>query len=142
MANQILLAAEVLYAPGITLSKVSVLLFYRRIFSVDGHFLWFMRTMIFLVVASCIAAIIVLIFQDNPVEAQWHTAMPHTSIKFMPFVLSIAVISIVWDVAILGMVQGKIWRLNLDTKRKLLVSALIVLGALYVCYDLPAPWPS
>lgn len=137
ICNQIDLASEVLYNPSITFSKVSMLLFYRRIFSVDGHFLLFMRIMMFLVVGTCLAAVFGLIFADNPVQAQWNLEMPHNSINLMSFVIAMAVINIVWDMAILGMVQGKVWGLHLDNRRKLLVSLLIILGALYVSYE---PW--
>lgn len=127
---QLGLAAETLYNPSIALSKISALLFYRRIFSADGQFLIFMRIMIFLIVAQFLSSVIGLIFSYNPIEAQWIVEMPHTTINTKAFYITTAVINILLDIAILGIAQVKVWQLHLDTKRKVLLSLVFLLGAL------------
>lgn len=107
-----------------------MLLFYRRIFSVDGVYLWCMRTLIFLVAGSGLASVFGLIFTTNPVQAQWNVLMPHTSINAYLFYLITAGINIAIDVAIYGLIQHQMWNLHADVKRKILLSFLLVLGAL------------
>jgi hypothetical protein len=86
--------------------------------------------MAFFLVGSCLASIFGLIFTTDPVEAQWNVGMAFTSIDTKPFYITMATVNILLDVAILGMVQKKVWRLQLDSRRKLLVSLVFLLGAL------------
>ncbi|KAI1740422.1 hypothetical protein F4680DRAFT_419403 [Xylaria scruposa] len=129
---KIVLAGEVLYNFSSALSRISVLLFYRRIFSVDRYFLIFMRVMIFLIAASSLAAVFGLIFTTNPVEAQWNVLLPHTSINTRAFYDSTAALNIAFDLAVFGLVQRKVWKLQLDKNRKALLSFLLLLGAFSV----------
>lgn len=107
-----------------------MLLFYRRIFSIDKQFIMFTRIMMFLIVASCITYVCGCIFQDTPVEAQWNIGMPKKSINVHVFYLTVGAVNMVLDFAIVGMVQHKVWQLHLDTRRKLGLSALLLLAAL------------
>ena len=124
------LAADVLFNVSVAFSKGSILLFYRRIFSIDGQFRMFMRIMGVLIVANCLAAAFGLIFADNPVEAQWNVGMPYTTFNDRAFWTAMGAINIALDIAILAIAQYKVWQLRMDTRRKLLISSVFLLGAL------------
>lgn len=128
--RQICLASEVLYNFSIALSRVSVVLFYRRIFSIDGHYSIFTRVMLFCIPASGLAAVIGLICTDDPVRAQWNVLLPHTSINTNAFYEANAAINIVFDLAIYGLVQHKVWHLKVSMDRKILLSLLLLVAAL------------
>lgn len=127
---KIALACNVLYNVSVAFSKASILFFYRRIFSIDGQFLLFMRFMGVLIVGNCLAAAFGLIFADNPVQAQWNVGMPYTTFNDRTFWTIMAVVNIVLDVMILGVAQFKVWKLRMSARRKLLISLVFLLGAL------------
>lgn len=124
------LSTDVLYNFSVACSKASVVLFYNRIFSIDTHFAIFIRIILVLMVGNCLAAVLGLIFADNPVEAQWNVGMPFTSINDKVFWAVMAVVNIVLDILILGIAQLKVWKLRLSMRKKLLVSLVFTLGAL------------
>ncbi|KAJ5809696.1 uncharacterized protein N7503_001914, partial [Penicillium pulvis] len=76
------LANEVIYNMSITLSKVSILLFYRRIFNL-GMFTTHPE------------------FYPGPVEAQWKTWLPHTTIHAKDLWVAAGVINAILDLVIL-----------------------------------------
>ncbi|KAI0553286.1 hypothetical protein F4679DRAFT_532668 [Xylaria curta] len=126
------LAAEVLYNLSVSQSKISVLLFFRRIFSIDTHFLIFMRVMLFFILGITTSSVFGLIFSDNPVQAQWDFSIPHTTINTKPFYIISAIVNILLDAAILGFAQLKVWKLQLDRSRKLLLSLVFLIGGLTI----------
>ncbi|KAI1322481.1 hypothetical protein F5Y16DRAFT_39997 [Xylariaceae sp. FL0255] len=126
---KIALIGEVLYNFSTALSRISVLLFYRRIFSVDKSFLLFMSVMIFLISSTALAAVFGLIFQDYPAQAQWNVLLAHTSINSEAFYDTTATLNIIYDLAVFILIQRKVWELQLGTSRKALLSFLLLLGA-------------
>lgn len=86
--------------------------------------------MLFCIAASGIASVFGLIFTDNPVQAQWNVTMPYTSINTKAFYDTTATLNILFDLAVYGLVQHKVWRLKVNSKRKALLSLLLLLGAL------------
>ncbi|KAI1347094.1 hypothetical protein F5Y01DRAFT_307772 [Xylaria sp. FL0043] len=129
---KLVLAAEVLYNLSVSQSKLSVLLFFCRIFSVDTHSLIFTRVMFFLIVAITVSSVFGLIFAYDPVQAQWDFTIPHTTINSKAFYIISAVVNILLDVAIITFAQFKVWNLHLDLSRKLLLSLVFLVGGLYV----------
>lgn len=127
---KLVLAINVLYNLSVAGSKASIVLFYRRIFSADRQFLIFMRIMGVLIVCNCLAAVLGLIFSDNPVQAQWNVGMPYTSINDRAFWTVMAVVNILLDIMILGIALMKVWKLHMSQRRKLFISSVFLLGAL------------
>jgi hypothetical protein len=124
------LASDVLYNFSVAGSKASIVFFYHRIFSIDDHFMIFMRIILVLIVRNCLAAALGLIFADRPVQSQWNVGMPYTFINDRAFWTAMAVVNIVLDMLILGIAQFKVWKLNMSLRRKVLVSFVFMLGAL------------
>lgn len=56
--------------------------------------------------------------------------MPSTSINNKALYDIRAALNIVFDLAVYGLVQHKVWQLKVDFRRKVLLSGLLVLGAL------------
>ncbi|KAI1272358.1 hypothetical protein F5Y07DRAFT_380243 [Xylaria sp. FL0933] len=126
------LAAEVLDNLSVSQSKLSVLLFFCRIFSVDMHSLIFTRVMFFLIVGITVSSVFGLIFAYDPVQAQWDFTIPHTTINSKAFYIISAVVNILLDVAIITFAQFKVWNLHLDLSRKLLLSLVFLVGGLTI----------
>ncbi|KAL4747554.1 hypothetical protein BDW72DRAFT_209501 [Aspergillus terricola var. indicus] len=130
--SQIALANNVLYNCSITLSKLSVLLLYRRLFAVSKP----LRTATWIVgaiaVASYIAAVFGLVFATDPVHAQWQPWVPHRSIHNEAFWIAMGAINAALDFTIFCMPQPIVWRLHQTRQRKVLVSLVFALGG-FVC---------
>ncbi|KAI0187508.1 hypothetical protein F4808DRAFT_454343 [Astrocystis sublimbata] len=129
---KLVLPSEVLYNVSVGLSRTSVLLFYRRIFSVDARFLIFMRIMLFLIVGTTLSAVFGLIFSYNPVQAQWDFSLPHTTIDTNAFYIAVAVINILLDLSILAFAQYRLWNLHMQHNRKLLLSIVFLFWAITI----------
>ncbi|KAI3339762.1 hypothetical protein F4824DRAFT_507996 [Ustulina deusta] len=102
------LAADVLYNVSVALSKMSVLLFFRRIFSVDTPFLIPTRVIFFFIIGVTFSSVFGLIFSDNPVQAQWDFTLPRTTITTKPFYIISAVVNILLGTAILVFLIGRL----------------------------------
>lgn len=107
------------YASSIVFSKVSVILFYNRVFTVGEGFIMFMRGLLALLAANWVASLSLLAY--DPPEM-----IP--GVKFCLFAMLI--LNIVGDVVIFGIIQFRTWRLKLSTKTKFWLSLLFSLGML------------
>ncbi|KAI1648616.1 uncharacterized protein F4817DRAFT_60147 [Daldinia loculata] len=130
------LAGEVLYTVSVAFSKISVLLFYKRIFDVDTQFLLFARIMTILIVEACFMYTFGLIFTNIPAKTQWNVNMLHTSINGMAFYVTMGTINILIDVVIIGLVQWKVWKLQMAYRRKLWISFLFLLAISSVAFGI------
>ncbi|KAI5921200.1 hypothetical protein F4810DRAFT_679744 [Camillea tinctor] len=126
------LGLNILYNASVTSAKISILLFYRRMFPIQSSIRLWMRIMGGIVIAYFLAAVLGLVFSYNPVEAQWKFWLPHTNINIVAFWLTMGVINALIDVTILAIPQSRVWKLQMDTRRKILVSLVFLLGT-FVC---------
>ncbi|KAH7400553.1 serine hydrolase-domain-containing protein [Phaeosphaeria sp. MPI-PUGE-AT-0046c] len=127
---KIALANNVIYNASITMSKASVLLFYRRIFYVDRWLALSINITAFVLVGYFFAAAGGLIFSNKPIVGQWDLAVPSKSINNRAFWLAMAIVNISLDVIILALPQARVWRLQLSRTRRILVSLVFLLGGL------------
>lgn len=128
--NQLFMATDILAAASQSLAKVSVLLFYRRIFAVNKAFnlaTWVIGLIVFGWFVSTTCG---LIFASNPVEGEWNKWIPHTHINYKAFWVSYGSINLALDIAILCLPQPLIWKLKLSRRRKEQLSVVFLLGAL------------
>jgi hypothetical protein len=111
------------------------LLFFRRIFSVKRTFNVAVWVVFGLVAIYWIGSELTLIFKKslNPIIAQSRSWLP--IVEFMEgedgkFWMAMGVINIVLDFIILCLPQPLVWKLRMDTKRKIRVSVVLCLGVL------------
>ncbi|KAI9652977.1 MAG: hypothetical protein M1831_006306 [Alyxoria varia] len=130
--SQIQLATNVLYTASISLSKISILLLYRRLFYIVDSFCACTWVVGGFVVAFFFASTFGLVFSFSPVEAQWKFWLPHSTINLKRFWLSMSIVNLLLDVVVLSMPQARVWKLRQTMKRKMSLSAVFLLGGL-VC---------
>lgn len=127
------MATLVTYSLTITSVKLSLLLLYRRIFSTPAFKAWTL-----IIGATCvawlIAAILVDVFQCRPFSAAFQSDLLFTShcIDLQSFYLSMIAANFVLDIIVLAMPLVMVWRLQLTQRQRLQVSAIVLLGGLYV----------
>ncbi|KAI1819536.1 hypothetical protein F4861DRAFT_128717 [Xylaria intraflava] len=129
---KISLAAEILYNPSVSLSRASLLLFYWRIFSVNGSVLTAARILFFVLSGQLAGSILGLIFSYNPVQAQWVLTIPYTTINVKAFYVATGVIKASIDVCLIWLAIGQLMKLQLSKERKWLLSALFLFTILTI----------
>ena len=86
-----------------------------------------------LVTAWCIAFVLANIFQCIPVEAAWIRPYPHCKcVNNNASLLGTAVTNVFFDVVILVLPMVPVWSLSLTVRQKVTLTAIFLLGALYV----------
>ncbi|GJP91723.1 putative integral membrane protein [Aspergillus niger] len=129
---QITLADMVIYNVSVGLTKISILLFYRRIFSINKSFLFCNWVVTGLSSGACIAAVFGLIFSSDPVDAQWKFWEPSTTIHNKSFWIAMGAVNILLDVTILILPQPVVWRLKQTRRCRIMLSLVFSLGG-FVC---------
>ncbi|RDK43710.1 hypothetical protein M752DRAFT_313575 [Aspergillus phoenicis ATCC 13157] len=129
---QITLADMVIYNVSVGLTKISILLFYRRIFSINKTFLFCNWVVTGLSAGACIAAVSGLIFSSDPVDAQWKFWEPSTTIHNKSFWIAMGAVNILLDVTILILPQPVVWRLKQTRRCRIMLSLVFSLGG-FVC---------
>ena len=131
---QTLFVVILLHAPLMALEKTSILLLYRRIFSIQP---WFrISTTILIVYIWCWAAseFLVAIFQCKPVAYQWNKELNGTCIDQLAFFRWISVPNLIHDIAMLVLPLPMIWNLQVGTRQKFALSLVFLIGSLYVIF--------
>ena len=125
------MAAEVIYATGIVPVKLSVIFLYRRIFPVHSvHIaLWIIGS---IVVCFGIAADLLTIFACVPVKGSWDPTIRPSCINLGLWIIIHGSQNVVTDFVLLCLPMPLVWKMHMRISRKLQVSAIFILGGLYV----------
>ena len=114
--------------------KLSVCLFYRRIFSVSRRFLIFNNVVMALIFCWAFAFFLVEVFLCglHP-GVQWNGDMTNQGCASQLLVLFwFAITDVLGDIVVLAMPYPFIVKLQMDTKEKLGISGVFLLGTLFV----------
>ncbi|PLB49059.1 hypothetical protein P170DRAFT_323256, partial [Aspergillus steynii IBT 23096] len=121
------LATDILATSCLSLTKLSILLSYRRIFVVKPAFrraTWVIGGLVF---AYFVSANCVVIFPSKPVEDESHTRHSYNAVWVAFCSLNLAL-----DITVLCLPQSIVWRLKMTRQRKIQLSLVFLLGA-FVC---------
>ncbi|OJJ07027.1 hypothetical protein ASPVEDRAFT_88293 [Aspergillus versicolor CBS 583.65] len=127
---QVYVGAIICYSITIMLTKISILIFYHRIFPVK----WLTAVsyaMGVLVISYNLALIFVAAFQCIPLSSLW-TGKPAQCINVSPPFLTLAIVNVVTDFAILALPIQPVLGLKMRTGRKIQVLSIFLLGGI-VC---------
>ncbi|PWY77000.1 hypothetical protein BO70DRAFT_295136 [Aspergillus heteromorphus CBS 117.55] len=125
---RILFAYVLFYVWTVPLIKLSVLLFYRRIFGMNKA----MWTCVGLTIGYCVSCTIAFFVCCRPVSYYWTQYADPDGEKCVfnmyPFYLGNAAASVTTDVLILLVPIPIVWKLHMRTTQKLLVCSIFMLG--------------
>ncbi|KAL4787724.1 hypothetical protein BJX76DRAFT_369013 [Aspergillus varians] len=127
LVAKFLVVAEVLYAYNLVWTKLSILLFYYRIF----HFSYFKRWAyaIGIFIALWVICITFLfIFICVPVQKLWYPQLPGRCINQVATWIANAISTIATDLAILLLPMPQIWKLQLRRSEKMALTFAFSLG--------------
>lgn len=123
-------AEEICYGPLIFIAKLSILLQYIRIF-VPTHrsaiYYWIV-VLIWSNALFYVADTLVEIFQCVPRAKIWDPTMPGRCVNVNIAFVTTAAVNVVSDFSILLLPLGRIWQLQMPTRRKLTISAVFAAG--------------
>lgn len=121
---------ELLYPWIIGPLKCSILSLYVRLFGVQSWLRIYCFTLMSLTVMWAIAVELGSVFQCTPIWQAWNPESDRSMcVNLQRFLVGTNVPNIVLDFLILIAPLHSIWRLRLPTKRKIIVSGILMLGA-------------
>ncbi|EUC27152.1 hypothetical protein COCCADRAFT_10178 [Bipolaris zeicola 26-R-13] len=129
MTLKYLYGSILMYANALTLTKLSILLQYRRIFTFTS-----MRIPIYIVGAICLAtgisASLVLVFSCIPISAFWDISEKETAtcINSNVFSFAGAAMNIVTDILVAALPIRAIWQLQVSRKQRIALMCILTLG--------------
>ncbi|KAI9717115.1 MAG: hypothetical protein M1828_007448 [Chrysothrix sp. TS-e1954] len=133
--EQVLYVGSFLYAPTITLIKLSILSLYWSAFPSR----WIHATTVALggiIVAWGIACCLVGLLACLPIHKSWDPTTPGHCINLQHYYYGLQIPNIVTDFAILGLPFYPIWKLHLPTEKKVLMSGVMCIGLLTCIFDI------
>ena len=127
---QVLYHEEILYNTGIALTNLSVLAFYRRIFSIARPL---KRAVLFVgtfTIGWWVSFIIASILQCVPIRAYWDPRVKARCEKKYAFFLGQAIPNIALDFVLLSMPLHPLWKLKMKRSQKTTLVIVFMLGYL------------
>ena len=123
-------AVEVMYAWTIGPIKISICCLYIRIFGVSRWFKYYNFAMVGLTILWGLATLFGSIFQCIPVAEAWNPLSDRSMcVDLKYFLIGTNTVNFVLDFMILTAPIRLIWKLQLTTRKKLLVLGALILGA-------------
>lgn len=129
--HQALMAYEIIYFVSLAATKMSILLFYTRLFP-TREFKLAAKVIACIVVAWLIATILVSIFSCTPVRAFWTHEAGSKCINSEHFYIANAVPNIITDAFILTLPLRMVWGLHTSKWERVALTFIFMLGSLYV----------
>ncbi|TLD37770.1 hypothetical protein E2P81_ATG03445 [Venturia nashicola] len=134
-SRKITMALEALYLTSTATTKISILLFYRRLSAgtVSNGFIYSVYAAIAFVVVYYFIFMINLFIGCHPVEAFWLQANPFSSMKYQCLdeaanLIAAGVISVVQDLLACGMPMVLFWKLQIPVRQKFALGAIFGIG--------------
>lgn len=128
---QAIISISVLYACAITSVKLSILLFFQRLFPVQ-RFTVKVRITGAVCLVWWIAVIAIQIFSCKPIHGFWDRSVPSTCVDRKLFYVGVAVPNMITDIIILALPVRMIWRLQTTPGQKIGLLLTFLTGGLYV----------
>lgn len=120
----------ILYPLAMGAAKSSAITFYIRIFGVQRMFRWWCYCLLGLVSGWSISVCLVTIFSCLPFGSAWDMTIPgRTCIDQNAFFNVSSMLDAVLNFLTLVSPLYLIWKLKLDTRKKIAISAVLMLGA-------------
>ena len=123
--------AENVYLAVAAATKLTLILFFERIFFPNPRLKIFTRIGIFSCLIFYIAILFRSIFQCSPLQKSWDPLLPGHCISQAVASYTTGVFNIISDLYILILPMPCIWILKLETGRKLRIMGIFSVGLLY-----------
>ncbi len=127
----LLYVAYVAYAVATTLTKLSLVASYLRLFGASKNWRRFAYIVCFVVVALGISSVCVITMQCMPIQSGWNwTTQRHRCINILAFSVASSSINLATDVALLVAPMPTLWRTQTPLRNRVEICGLFGLGSL------------
>lgn len=127
---QALFVTEFLYGLLIPLVKSSILLLYLRLFSIHHWFRYTTYGLLAYIWLWGISETLVSVFQCKPVAYQWNKELHGKCIDQLSYYRWVSVPNVIHDVVMLVIPAPVVWKLKIDIRQKLALSAVFFIGSM------------
>lgn len=124
----VLFICSFLYNTGLTLIKLSVLMFYRRVFGITRAKLITFRIVGVLLVGWFIAINFLNLFTCTPVKKSWVHDLPGSCTNWKMALIGTAIPNICTDFILLILPMPILWRLQVGLSRKIALAGAFAAG--------------
>jgi hypothetical protein len=129
--------AQIFFVLGTSLTKISILLFYRRVTAgtMQKGFLYIIYSAIAFIVTYIIVFEGILFLGYRPLNAYWDSILPtytesYTSYNLGAAVPASGIVSIITDFAVVALPYHVVWRMQMPVRQKVTLSAIFGIGLL------------
>lgn len=126
-----------MYNVTLPVIKMSILSLYGRIFPQE-RFNSILLVLGAFVIAYSLATVFADIFQCVPISSLWDATEPTFCMNYPALIISTGVVNTVTDIIMLSLPMPLLWKLQLSTTKKKLITGLFLMGGLWVSSELPA----
>jgi hypothetical protein len=129
---QVLIPVQILWATSLTATKLSILLFYCRVFSVPRVHLA-AKILVVIIFLWCSTVVLSAFLLCRPFAFNWDPTIPngHCGNRVLSYIMT-GVLNIITDLAVLCLPMPVIWGLQMRTASKIGLIAVFATGFLYV----------
>ena len=134
MAVQWFNATSIIYAVVILLTKLSILLLYRRVFVANSGTIldWILRGFMAILILFYTTTSIVKIWECTPRQKIWAKSVQGTCVNVSALLNTSGLFNTITDVIILLIPVKSVWTLHMDFQKKLGIMAVFTVGFTYV----------
>ncbi|KAG6362256.1 hypothetical protein INS49_010486 [Diaporthe citri] len=125
---KIMFANSVLWFSTVIVVQLSIIFFYMRIFGVSIIFKWVCYILIAMITMFWVSGFFSLIFSCTPISRSWNSSETGTCLPYQPYCVSVGVLHVLFDLAIVALPMPMIWHLRADCRTKIVLSGLLCLG--------------
>ena len=125
---KLLFIGNIIYNTGLTVIKMSVLLFYVRVFGIVLVYRFIFWIVAFLIIGWGIAINFMAIFGCAPIHRAWNPTLPGHCASLDQTLLGTAISNIVVDFILLVLPVPMLWRLQMETSNKIALVAVFSAG--------------
>ena len=137
--------AQLFFVTAAGCTKISILLFYRRVTAetMDRLFLYVIFSAIAFIVGCIVAFNLVLLLGCRPLSAYWNSVLPAYTESYVCYNERVSlpiysIISICTDVVVLALPYSVVWRLHMPYRQKLTLSFIFGVGLVYATLNFPS----
>ncbi|KAF2236501.1 hypothetical protein EV356DRAFT_497995 [Viridothelium virens] len=136
LRSKVIWSLNVLCSLGPGFVRTSVILFYQRIF-IETPFLMVSWTIFALNATWTLGFFLSNLLSCVPISGNWAVGLPPSScVDFLMLFKSMVVSSVILDGVVLMLPWYPLWKLNMPTMRKVVVSGILLLGGLAVLFSI------
>ena len=116
---------------GTAAAKFSILFLYRRLFGLFKRFLIALYVVAAITFAYSLVEILVIIFECRPVNAAWNLAIKGSCVNLALGGIIVGSVNVAADFVTLFLPMPMVWSLNIETKWRVQLVGIFLLGGLY-----------